>query len=64
MKEQQKICPAAAEPEKLAQTVWVGEEDRVASFHPVDTYEQKSFDSRDFFFGYLHTLQARGFRFQ
>lgn len=64
MKEQRKIDLIQAEEKKQDQTIWVGEEDRIVSFHPVDTYEPKSFDSREFFFGYLHTLQTRGFRFQ
>lgn len=49
---------------RVVHTVWVGEEDRVVSFHPVDTYKPQSFENREFFFGYLHTLQTRGFRFQ
>lgn len=44
--------------------VWIGEEDRVASFHAVDTYELQTFACRDFFLKYLCTLQERGFRFQ
>ena len=64
MKEQGKACPVTVVPEKPEHIIWVGEDDRVVSFHPVDTYEPMSFDSRDFFFGYLHALQTRGFRFQ
>lgn len=45
-------------------TVWIGEKDRVASFHPVDCYERQSFASHDFFINYLCSLQKRGFRFQ
>lgn len=45
-------------------TVWVGEEDRIASFHPVDSYELRSFTCHDYFIHYLRSLQERGFRFQ
>lgn len=45
-------------------TVWIGEEDRVASFHAVDTYEPQTFVCHDFFLKYLCRLQERGFRFQ
>ena len=45
-------------------TVWIGEKDRIASFHAVDTYELKTFVCHDFFLNYLRSLQERGFRFQ
>lgn len=45
-------------------SVWIGEKDRVASFHAVDTYELQTFVCHDFFLKYLCTLQERGFRFQ
>lgn len=45
-------------------TVWVGEEDRVASFHPVDNYREQTFSCHDYFISYLRALQERGFRFQ
>lgn len=45
-------------------TVWIGEEDRIVSFHAVDTYRLQTFACYDFFMKYLHTLQERGFRFQ
>ena len=45
-------------------TVWIGEEDRIASFHAVDTYELQTFVCHDLFIKYLRTLQERGFRFQ
>ncbi len=45
-------------------TVWIGEEDRIASFHAIDTYEARTFDCHDFFIDYLRSLQERGFRFQ
>ena len=45
-------------------TVWVGEEDRIVSFHAVGTYQVQTFDCHDFFMKYLCALQERGFRFQ
>lgn len=45
-------------------TVWIGEEDRIASFHAVDSYEAQTFACHDFFMRYLRSLQERGFRFQ
>ena len=45
-------------------TVWVGEEDRIASFHAVDSYEVQTFSCHDYFINYLRSLQERGFRFQ
>lgn len=45
-------------------TVWVEEENRIASFHAVDGYEQKAFSCHDYFVKFLISLQERGFRFQ
>lgn len=45
-------------------TVWIGEEDRIASFHAVDSYELQTFVCHDLFIKYLRALQERGFRFQ
>lgn len=45
-------------------TVWIGEADRIASFHAVDAYELQTFVCHDLFIKYLRTLQERGFRFQ
>ncbi len=45
-------------------TVWVGEEDRIASFHEVDSYQPQTFSSHDYFINFLRSLQERGFRFQ
>lgn len=45
-------------------TVWVGEEDRIASFHAVDSYQPQTFSCHDYFIDYLRSLQERGFRFQ
>lgn len=45
-------------------TVWMKEEDRIASFHAVDGYKQKAFSCHDCFVKFLISLQERGFRFQ
>lgn len=45
-------------------TVWVGEEDRIASFHAVESYQQQTFASKEYFIDYLRSLQERGYRFQ
>lgn len=47
-----------------AHTVWVGEEDRIASFHEVDSYRMQTFSCHDHFISFLRSLQERGFRFQ
>ncbi len=44
--------------------VWVGEAERVVSFHPVDAYQLEIFQDRERWLQYLRTLQERGFRFQ
>lgn len=47
-----------------AHTVWVGEEDRIASFHEVESYQPQTFSCHDYFINFLRSLQERGFRFQ
>ena len=47
-----------------SQTVWLNEQARIASFHHVAGYEERSFSCRDYFMGFLHNLQERGYRFQ
>ena len=49
--------------EKL-HTVWIGEEDRIASFHAVEDYTARTFECHDYFIRFLQILQQRGFRFQ
>ena len=44
--------------------VWIGEEERVASFHKVDGYKLQIIKGRDDYVKYLETLQEQGFRFQ
>ena len=45
-------------------TVWLDEQARIASFHSVAGYEEHSFSCRDFFMGFLNSLQERGYYFQ
>ena len=45
-------------------TVWLNEQVRIASFHSVAGYEERSFLCRDYFMGFLRNLQERGYRFQ
>ena len=45
-------------------TVWISEQDRIASFHPVEGYVVQTFVNHDFFMSYIHSLQERSFRFQ
>lgn len=45
-------------------TVWLNEQVRIASFHSVAGYEDRSFCYRDYFMGFLSNLQERGYRFQ
>jgi hypothetical protein len=50
--------------EQTAHVVWVSEEARIASFHPVEGYVPQNFRDHAFFMRYLHSLQRRSFRFQ
>ena len=45
-------------------TVWLCDTNRIASFHSVTGYEPHSFTCHEFFMGFLHSLQERGYRFQ
>ena len=45
-------------------TVWLSEQDRIASFHHVEGYNIQTFSCHDFFMSFLHSLQERGYRFQ
>lgn len=44
--------------------VWVSVEERIASFHEVETYKLQTFQTYNTFISYLHTLAEQGFRFQ
>lgn len=50
--------------EKHDYTVWLCDTTRIASFHCVNGYEQRSFVCHDLFMGFLHSLQEQGYRFQ
>lgn len=56
--------PERPEEEEKLYSVWVGEEDRVASFHLVESYQLWTFSCHDDFIRHLRRLQERGFRFQ
>lgn len=45
-------------------TVWLDEQAKLASFHHVEGYYKKIFNSKDFFMNYLCSLQELGYRFQ
>jgi len=44
--------------------VWLNDQIRIASFHPVEGFVEKCFASHSFFLQFLHSLQERGYRFQ
>ena len=44
--------------------VWLSDEARIASFHSVAGYEERTFSCHEFFLSFLHSLQERGYRFQ
>ena len=44
--------------------VWLNDQSRIASFHRVVGYEERSFTCHEFFMSFLHSLQERGYRFQ
>lgn len=44
--------------------VWMGEKERIASFHEVAGYRQERFEDHDEFILFLRRLQEQGFRFQ
>ena len=46
------------------QTVWLDEQARIASFHPVDTYRKCQFHTRKYFMSFLQSLMLQGYRFQ
>lgn len=44
--------------------IWIGEQERIASFHEVDTYKLQIIKGHAAYVKYLQTLQEQGFRFQ
>ena len=45
-------------------TIWISEQDGIASFHAVEGYMAQTFVNYDFFMSYIRSLQDRRFRFQ
>ncbi len=45
-------------------TVWLNEQERIASFHAVDGYTRHGFTLHEHFMNFLQTLQKKGYRFQ
>lgn len=64
MKKQVITATEKQEPDAKIRYVWVGESDRIASFHEVEGYRRETFACHDLFIQYLRQLQERGFRFQ
>lgn len=64
MKEQANVPEGKQKSGLRVHQVWVGESDRIASFHPVEGYRREAFACHEFFIQYLQRLQACGFRFQ
>ena len=44
--------------------VWIGEQERIASFHPIDTYRLHVIKDHNEYVNFLQMLQEQGFRFQ
>lgn len=44
--------------------IWIGEADRIASFHPVDEYRLQTVSGYEDYVEFLQALQEQGFRFQ
>lgn len=44
--------------------IWIGEQERIASFHKVDAYKLQIIRDHDDYVKYLEALQEQGFRFQ
>lgn len=43
-------------------TIWTNETERIASFHPVEGFTEKTFASKDYYVSFL--LSLHGYRFQ
>lgn len=44
--------------------IWIGEQERIASFHKVDTYKLRIVRGDEDYVKYLEALLEQGFRFQ
>lgn len=62
--EQGKKLMFQSEPEQITKehTIWTNEVERIASFHPVEGFTEKTFVSRDYYVSFL--LSLHGYRFQ
>ena len=56
--------PEAPSLDRKRYFVWLNDDRRIASFHPVADYRLISFHSHDSFLNFLQGLQSDGFRFQ
>lgn len=54
----------SAKEDLVVHRVWIGEQERIASFHEVDTYKLQIIEGHDAYVNYLQVLQEQGFRFQ
>ena len=45
-------------------SVWIDEQEKIASFHPVEGYRKHTYQNHECFMEFLRTLQQQGFRFQ
>lgn len=44
--------------------IWIGETERIASFHEVDGYRPQTVRGQENYIALLQSLQEQGFRFQ
>lgn len=44
--------------------IWIGETERIASFHEVDGYHPQTVRGQENYIALLQSLQEQGFRFQ
>lgn len=44
--------------------VWISDEDKIISFHPIDGYVEKALDTQDDFISFLMIHGSSGYRFQ
>lgn len=56
-------CEQTDQPADI-RTVWIGAEEKIASFHYVEGYQDQSFPHHDQFVHFLCSLQEQGYRFQ
>ncbi len=55
---------ANTEQKERIHQIWIGKQERVASFHAVDGYEQKTVLGQREYVEFLQKLQEQGYRFQ